>query len=375
MAMTTHELRVDHSVPLAGEPGTGHNRWHPDIAPAVRVEPGDEVVMDTRDAFDGQIERDATPDDVADADLDVVHPLTGPVFVEGAEAGDLLVVDVVAVTPPDFGFTVQVPGFGFLRDDFPEPHMIGWDLADGFATSDDLPGVRIPAAPFLGTFGVAPDHDLLATITAREQDLLDRGGMVLPPDPAGAVPTAPAIAETALRTVPPRENAGNVDIRQCGVGATLYLPVYTEGALFSAGDAHYAQGDNESCGTAIEMRSTFRLRFDVRKGVAAERGIRRLRFERSDYFVAPEIAAPRSFYATTGLSIDADGVNHSEDVTVATREALREMIDHLVIERGFDRQQAYAICSVAVDLRIAALPDVPNMVVTALLPTDIFVER
>lgn len=370
--MATHEIRVDYSVPLAGQPDRGHNRWHPDIAPAVRCEPGDEVIMDTRDAFDGQLTPDATVDDVANADLGPVHPLTGPVYVEGVEPGDLLVVDVVDVTPADFGFTVQVPGFGFLRDDFPEPHLIRWDLADSWATSDDLPGVRIPAAPFLGTFGVAPSHDLLREITAREQDLLDRGGMVLPPDPDGAVPDDPAIADEALRTVPPRENAGNVDIRQCGVGARLYIPVWADGALFSGGDAHYAQGDNESCGTAIEMRSTFRLRFDVREGVAAERNIRRLRFERSDYFVAPEFAAPQAFYATTGLSIDADGVNHSEDVTVATREALREMIDHLTTERGFDRQQAYAICSVAVDLRIAALPDVPNMVVTALLPTAIF---
>jgi formamidase len=120
------------------------------------------------------------------------------------------------------------------------------------------------------------------------------------------------------------------------------------------------------------MRSTFRLRFDVRKGEAREKNIRRLRFERSDYHVAPEFAAPRRFYATTGLSIDADGTNQSEDVTAATREALLEMIDHLVTERGFDRQQAYAICSVAVDLRISELPDVPNMVVTAMLPTAIF---
>ncbi|HEX6254220.1 MAG TPA: acetamidase/formamidase family protein [Euzebyales bacterium] len=371
--MATHEIRADYAVPLAGQPATGHNRWHPDVPPAVRCDPGDEVVMDTRDALDGQITSDATVDDVANADLGPVHPLTGPVYVEGAEPGDLLVVDVVDVTPADFGFTVQIPGFGFLREDFPEPHLIRWDLASGFATSEDLPGVRIPAAPFLGTFGVAPSRDLMAQITAREQDLLERGGMVLPPDPAGAVPDDPAIANDALRTIPPRENAGNVDIRQCGVGARLYIPVWTDGALFSGGDAHYAQGDNESCGTAIEMRATFTFRFDVRKGEAARHDRRRLRFERSDYWVAPEIAAPRAFYATTGLSIDADGVNHSEDVTVATREALREMIDHLTTERGFDRQQAYALCSVAVDLRIAALPDVPNMVVTALLPTDIFV--
>jgi formamidase len=370
--MAVHELSVDYSVPLAGEPDLGHNRWHPDVVPVVHCDPGDEVVLDTRDAFDGQITADTTAEQVAGADLGVVHPLTGPVSVNGAEPGDLLVVDVVDVIPPEFGYTVQVPGFGFLRDEFPEPHIIRWDLAGGWATSDDLPGVRIPAAPFLGTFGVAPSHDLMAQITAREQDLLDRGGVVLPPDPAGAVPSADAIASTALRTVPPRENAGNVDIKQCGVGARLYIPVWVDGGLFSAGDAHYAQGDNETCGTAIEMRSTFRLRFDVRKGEARDKNIRRLRFERSDYPVAPEFAAPQRCYATTGLSIDPDGTNQSEDVTAATREALFEMIDHLVTDRGFDRQQAYAICSVAVDLHISALPDVPNMVVTALLPTAIF---
>ena len=370
--MAIHELVVDYAVPLAGQPGVGHNRWHPDIPPVVRCAPGDEVVMDTRDALDGQITPASTADDVARTDLGVVHPLTGPVYVDGAEPGDLLVVDVIDVTPPDFGFTVQIPGFGFLRDVFPDPHIIRWDLADRWAVSDDLPGVRIPAAPFLGTFGVAPSRDLMAQITAREQDLLDRGGVVLPPDPAGAVPDDPAIASEALRTVPPRENAGNVDIKQCGVGARLFLPVWTEGGLFSAGDAHYAQGDNESCGTAIEIRATFRLRFDVRKGEARERNIRRLRFERSDYPVAPEFAAPQRFYATTGLSIDAEGVNRSEDVTAATREALVEMIDYLTTERGYDRQQAYAICSVAVDLRISELPDVPNMVVTAMLPTAIF---
>ena len=370
--MATHELRVDYSVPLADQPGSGHNRWHPDIPPVVRCAPGDEVVIDTRDAFDGQLTRESTADDVARADLGVVHPLTGPVHVDGAEPGDLLVVDVVDVTPPDFGYTVQVPGFGFLRDVFPEPHMIRWDLDSGWATSADLPGVRIPAAPFLGTFGVAPSHDLMAQITAREQELLDRGGNVLPPDPAGAVPIEPAIASAALRTIPPRENAGNVDIKQCGVGARLYIPVWTEGGLFSAGDAHYAQGDNETCGTAIEITATFTLRFDLRKGVAAERNIRRLRFERSEYVVAPEYAAPQRCYATTGLSIDADGVNQSEDVTAATREALLEMIDYLTTEHGFDRQQAYAICSVAVDLRVSELPDVPNMVVTAMLPLAIF---
>lgn len=370
--MAEHEIDVDYSVPLADEPGKGHNRWHPSIPPVVTCEPGDEVVIATRDAFDGQLGPDAGVDDVAGANLNLVHPVTGPIAVEGAEPGDLLVVDVLACTPASYGYTVQVPGFGFLRDLFEQPHKVSWELADGFATSDDLPGVRIPEAPFLGTFGVAPSDSLLEEITAREQALADAGGNVLTPDPTDAVPDDPEIAGAALRTVPPRETVGNVDIRQTGVGARLYLPVWTDGALFSAGDAHYAQGDNECCGTAIEMRATFRLRFDVRKGAAAERGIRGLQFERTDYFVDPTLAVPQRFYATTGMSIEADGTNRSEDVTLATRNALLSMIDHLVAEYGYDRQQAYTLCSVAVDLRISELPDVPNMLVTALLPLGIF---
>ena len=370
--MAKHEVRIDHSRPLAAEPGTGHNRWHPDIAPAVRCSPGDEVVLETRDAFDGQVTPDSSAADVGKLNLNLVHPLTGPVHVEGAEPGDLLVVDVLEVVPPEFGFTIQVPGFGFLRDAFPEPYIVRWRIADGWATSEELPGVRIPGSPFLGTFGLAPSHELMGRIAAREQDLLDRGGRVLPPDPADAVPADDAIASEALRTVPPRENVGNVDIKQTGAGTRCLLPVFVEGALFSAGDAHFAQGDGEVCGTAIEIRSTARLRFDVREGEAEERGIRGLQFSREDYFLAPEYSVPRRFYATTGFSVDADGVNYSEDVTVATRNALVAMIDHIVAEYGYSHQQAYALTSVAVDLKISELPDVPNMIVTAVLPLHIF---
>jgi formamidase len=148
--------------------------------------------------------------------------------------------------------------------------------------------------------------------------------------------------------------------------------VWVEGGLFSAGDAHFAQGDCETCGTAIEMNATLRVRFDIRKGQAAERGIRDLQFERDDYVVPPEYQAPRRFFATTGISVRRDGRNEPEDVTVAARNALLNMIDHLVAEYGYTPQQAYALCSVAVDLRISELPDVPNMVVTAILPLDIF---
>jgi formamidase len=372
--MAVHEIRIDASVPLTAELATGHNRWHPDIPPVVRCQPGDEVVMETRDALDHQLTVDSTAADAGSVNLNVVHPLTGPVYVEGAERGDLLVADIVEVAPRPFGFTAQIPGFGFLRDAFPDPFLVKWDIADGWAASEDLPRVRIPGAPFMGTIGLAPSRELLGRIAEREQDLLERGGFVLPPEPADAVPADAGIAREALRTIPPRETVGNVDIKQLSAGATLLMPVWTEGALFSAGDAHFAQGDCETCGTAIEMDATLRVRFDVRKGAAAERGIRDLQFERDDYVVAPEYQAPRRFFATTGISVDRDGSNHSEDLTVAARNALLNMIDHLVAEYGYTRQQAYALCSVAVDLKVSELVDVPNFVVSAFLPLDVLVE-
>jgi formamidase len=371
--MATHEIRLDHSRPLREEPHKGHNRWHPDIPPAVVCRPGDEVVMETREVSDGQLSPESTAEAVARLDLGVVHPLTGPVCVEGAEPGDLLVVEILEVAPAAWGFTAEIPGFGFLRDEFPDPYLAIWRIADGWATSEALPRIRIPGAPFMGTIGLAPSHELLQRITAREQELLERGGFVLPPDPAGAVPADERIAREALRTIPPRETAGNVDIKQLSTGARLLMPVWTEGALFSAGDAHFAQGDCETCGTAIEMSATLRVRFGLRKGAAAQRGIRDLQFERDDYFASPEYSAPRRFFATTGISVDRSGRNQSEDLTLAARNALLNMIDHLTAEYDYTRQQAYAICSVCVDLKVSELVDVPNFVVSALLPLDVIV--
>jgi formamidase len=172
--------------------------------------------------------------------------------------------------------------------------------------------------------------------------------------------------------VPPRETAGNTDIKQTSPGVTMLLPVYAEGALVSTGDVHYAQGDCEACGTAIEIRSRATLRFGVRKGEAERRGIRDLEFFRDDWFAPADFAGPRRFYATTGICVTRDGQNESEDASLAARNALLNMIDYLET-RGFDPQQAYALCSCAVDLRISQVVDVPNFLVTALLPLDIFV--
>src|SRR5919108_1418593 len=157
--MAVHEIRVDPAKTLPEEPGTGHNRWHPDIPPVVRCEPGDEVVLETRDALDGQLTADSTAETVAKLDLGAIHPLTGPVYVEGAGPGDLLVVDILEVVPPRFGWTAEIPGFGFLRADFPEPFLVKWDIDGGWAASPDLPGVRIPGAPFMGVIGLAPSRD------------------------------------------------------------------------------------------------------------------------------------------------------------------------------------------------------------------------
>jgi formamidase len=370
-----HVVSIDPSKPLGEEPGTGHNRWHEDIEPVVEVDPGDTVVYETRDAFDGQLNGESTAEDVGNLDLSGVHPLTGPVFVKGAEPGDLLEVKLVAVEADpweQWGYTVEVPGFGFLRDDFPEPYIVHWRLhGNEYAESEQLPGVRIRCNPHPGVLGLAPSAELRQRATEREGALVERGGLALLPDPEGAVPTDEEIAAEGLRTIPPRETAGNIDIKQISPGTTVLLPVYAEGGLVSTGDVHYAQGDCEACGTAIEVRTRVHLRFGIRKGEAERRGIRDLQFFRDDYFTRPELAAPRRFFATTGISVHKDGTNESEDLSLSAKNALLNMIEHLQT-RGFDRQQAYALCSVAVDLRVSQVVDVPNLLVSALLPLDIF---
>ena len=370
---STVYIAIDRAKTLREEPTKGHNRWHPDIPPIATVEPGQVIGLETRDALDGQVTPSSTAADLARINLNVAHALTGPIFVKDAELGDLLEVTIVEIEPQPFGFTCQLPGFGFLRNLFPEPYLVRWTITNGFATSPDLPGVRIPGAPFMGVMGLAPSHDLLAQINRREADLSERGGMVLLPEVNSAVPADPAIARTAMRTIAPHETGGNVDIKQLTKGTTLRMPVYVPGALFSVGDGHYAQGDGESCGTAVEMAATCYCSFNLIKGAARARNIRDVQFYRNDYFTAPEMAAPRRFFATTGQSYTREGINHSEDATLAARNALLNMIDYLVAERGFTRPQAYAICSVAVDLKISELVDVPNFVVSAFLPLDIFV--
>jgi formamidase len=373
MVTPNHKVAINRQGRLCDEPHTGHNRWHPDIAPILEAKPGELVYLETRDAADGQVKPEMTVDDLSGLDSKVAHPVTGPIFVTDAAPGDLLEIEFVDIEPQSYGWTRIRPGSGFLREHIAGPFLAHWHMADGWAHSAEIPNVRIPEGAFMGTSAVAPSHAQLHQWREREQAVADGGGIALGPDAEDAVPQASAIAQEGLRTIPPRENGGNIDARQLTRGAKLFLPVAVDGALFSTGDAHYAQGDSECCITAIEMGAAVTVRFAVHKGKAARENIRFPRFSHPGYFVAPQWAAPRNFIATTGMPIRADGSNDGENVTLAAENALLAMID-LLVHRGYSREQAYVICSVAVDLRISNIVDLPNVTVSAFLPEGIFIE-
>ena len=364
-------IEIDRTKRLKEESHKGHNRWHNDLTPVVEAEEGEEVVLETRDASDGQTTWSSTIEDMATMDRGAVHPLTGPVYVKGAKPGDLLEVEYLDILPQPYGFTRFTPGRGYLRDLFNETFLAHWEIKDGWATSPQVPGVRIPGGPFMGTAGVAPSAAQVQEWNRREAEMVARGGEAALPDPEGAVPNSGPAATEGLRTMPPRENGGNADVKQLTKGSKLFVPVAVEGALYSAGDGHFAQGDGEACITAIEMGATVAVRFRLMEGEAARHGIRFPRFGHSDYFLDPAWAVPRDFIATMGMPIRDDGTNESGDLNLAAHNALAQMID-LLQERGFTRQQAYIICSVAVDLKISNLVDSPNFVVSAFLPEGIF---
>src|SRR5260221_4274930 len=365
-----HSIRIDRNKRLAAESHVGHNRYHPDIAPVVEIGEGEEIALETRDALDGQIKPGMVAADLASLEAGVIHPLTGPVLVKAAMPGDILEIEFTDIIAEPTAFSCIMPGLGFLRDVFTTPFLVHWQISDGWATSEQIPGVRIPGAPFMGVSAVAPSAAKLAEWTAREQRVIDRGGFAFPPDAAGAVPAGPC-GLTGLRTLPPRENGGNFDVKQLTKGAKLFLPVFKEGGLFSTGDGHFAQGDGEVCVTAVEMGATAIMCFKVHKGLATRRKFSAPVFSRETYFVDPRYAAPERFLGVMGMPINPDGEIEAENLTLACRNAVLNMME-LLQERGFTREQAYVICSVAVDLRISNVVDVPNYVVSALLPEAIF---
>ena len=347
---------------LVNAPETGHNRWHPDIPPALEVESGDEILVDCRDGVDGQILPTSTDADLKDVDFDAPHPMTGPIFVKGAQPGDVLQVDILDVKTDTFGSTAIVPGFGLLADRFPNYYLVTWGPHDGFATSGRLPGVRIPADPFVGVIGVAPSADRLAFWNEREAAV-----GALPPTAHSAIPATEPIASTGARTIPPRELGGNLDVPQVRAGSSIFFPVDVPGALLSLGDVHFCQGDGEVCAFAIETHGQARIRVTTLRDVKHRPNTPLIES------TEPAFRA-RRHVSTTGLPIDGAGQIRPMDTTLAAQNAIEAMIQWLGDEVGLTREQAYVLCSVTVDLRISEIVDVPHPVVSALCPLDIFHE-
>jgi len=310
--------------------------WDNAMPPRLTIAPGDTVVFETLEASYGNVAREAAQQAPAGLDPELValiaagaypkdpehqggHPLTGPVSVEGAEPGDTLVVEIVAIAPAAWGWTGCRPGgIGLLDDEVAQGDRYHWDLRDG-KTAHFEAGIRVPLAPFCGVMGVA-------------------------------------LAEPGRHsTIPPRQAGGNMDIRQLTAGATLSLPVLVPGALFSVGDVHGAQGDGEVSGTGIETEATVTLRFDLRKGQT----IRQPQFR-----TVPQPSVPAGpYFAATG---------HDPDLREAAREALRGVLDYLERERGLKRTRAYILASACVDLKISQIVDAPNWTVSAFLSLSIF---
>jgi acetamidase/formamidase len=297
-----------------------HFTWDAGNEPVLTVDSGDTVVVHTRDVSDDQIGPDSTVDVIAGLDWDRVYPLAGPIAVHDAQPGDTLAIEVLDLHTQGWGWTAILPGLGLLSDDFPDAYLRIFDLTAGDVTylRDDI---AIPIEPFMGTMGVCP---------------------------AGA---------SAQPVMPPGNFGGNMDTRQLTRGTTLYLPVQVEGALFSCGDAHAAQGDGEVCVTGLESPMYGALRFTLHK----DRPIPAPQYLTGGP-LAPRVA-DGPWYGTTGVG---------PDLFVGAQEAVRAMVDHLAAEHGLSPEDAYLLCSLCVDLRISEIVDAGQYVVSALLPLRIF---
>jgi acetamidase/formamidase len=292
--------------------------WDHSIEPALEVESGEVVMLHARDASDEQIHSDSTAPDVVKIDFSHVNPVSGPVFVKGARPGDALAVEILELRPGDWGWTALIPGFGLLADEFPDPwlRISSIDAERGIVQFSER--ISLPLRPFPGTIGVAPSEP-------GEHPIL-----------------------------PPTQWGGNLDIKHVTAGVTLFLPVGVDGALLSIGDTHAAQGDGEACGTAIESAMDIVIRVSVRRDLNLS---------------APQLDIP-ALQASTPAHHVCTGVG--PDLTEAARDAIRSMVNHLVDHHELCREEAYAVTSVACDLRILEIVDAPNWVVGAFLPTDIF---
>ena len=378
------------------------NRLHPAIPMTVRATPGQTIIFRTRDAADvfGPVAAQAEnkPEKLRFSQGHV-HAMTCPVYIEGAVAGDVIAVTINQIEPGRYGFSLVAPfGFAvdlmdgkvnFARDLIDGQDLVIWDLIKEYAVADAIPGIRIPNNSFPGIITTLPGPEQLNEILARELSLNEKGGSVSLPDADGAIPDALCgkmghEKDRCLRTSPPREHGGNMDIRYLQIGVTVYLPCYIDGCGLTIGDLHFAQGDGEVSGTAIEMSADIWVKTKVLKnGPDLKYGPH---YEGSSHML--DIPS-RTFYAVTGIPLKQAGTippdmaylesanlvglkNLSRDTNLAARNALDAMVDYIASTYGYKRWQAYIIASVAVDLRIGQLVGTPNVGVTAILPLDIF---
>lgn len=392
-------FKVDLTKPIHEQEVPGHNRWHPDIPAIVSVNPGDTFRIECKDWTDSQISNNDDPNDIRDVKLEVVHVLSGPIHVNGAKPGDILVVDLLdigALPGDEWGFTGifdRNNGGGFLTDHFPDAAKACWDLEGIYTQSRHIPGVRFAGITHPGLIGCAPSQDLLNTWNQREQTLVNKGdsGWGPPwkpkipayaalPNPNYAVlgklgnyankgPEFDRVAAEAARTVPPREHGGNCDIKNLSKGSRIYFPVYVEGAKLSMGDIHFSQGDGEIsfCG-AIEMSGYLDLQVDIIRGGVEKYGMVNPIFKPGP--VEPHYS---EYLIFEGISVDEfTGEQYYLDAHVAYRRACLNAINYLK-KFGFTGEQAYLLLSCApVEGRVSGIVDVPNACCTVALPTAIF---
>jgi acetamidase/formamidase len=299
-----------------------HLGWDNSLTPVIHIAPGESLEFEVADASGGQLSASSSVADIARLDFSRINPVTGPVFLDGAEPGDVLQVTVLSFAPSGWGWTANIPGFGLLADDFKEPALHLWQY-DARSLSPALFGRwgRVPLKPFTGTIGVAPVEPGTHSI------------------------------------VPPRRVGGNMDIRDIAAGAVLHLPVEVAGALFSVGDTHAAQGDGEVCGTAIESPMRVALQFDLVK----QQPLAYPRFTTSGP-VTRHLDA-HGYEVTTGIG---------PDLMQAARAAVRSMIDLLARQYGMPAIDAYLLCSVCGDLRVSEIVDIPNWTVSFYFPRVVF---
>lgn len=292
-----------------------HHVWNRDLIPALEIISGDTVEFECHDSSGSQVTPHTTVEDFLKIDRTKIHALTGPVFVKDAEPGDTLQIDVLKIQLHGWGWSSMIEGLGFLPDRFTTPFLHIWELEENVTRS--LAPAFVPLAPFCGIMGVAP---------------AEKG---------------------EFRTRPPGVFGGNMDVRDLIVGSTLYLPVWNKGALFSTGDVHAAQGDGEVCINGIEAPANVTLRFTLHKNKPLS---------------GPMLRSPgRPATGPEWLFVEVHA-----DPLVAAKAALNRLIDFLMERHGLSAEHAYILCSVAAQLRLSQVVNVPLITVSAAVAESLF---